>query len=69
MTDVIVHDLMMYMCSEELSLKGQQLACLGNLIESESQRAFEEAAEPISDDKEIEESENVEGNIEFEKPY
>lgn len=69
---------MMYMCSEKLTLEGQQLIRLEKPLESESQealeedealKAIEEDAEPISDNKEIEESENLEGNSEPEETY
>ncbi|KAJ5268071.1 hypothetical protein N7524_006111 [Penicillium chrysogenum] len=65
-----IQDLMMYMCSEKLTLEGQQLIRLEKPLESESQealeedealKAIEEDAEPISDNEEIEESENLEG--------
>jgi hypothetical protein len=58
---------MMYMCSEKLTLEGQQLIRLEKPVESDSQeaveedealRAIEEDAAPISEDEEIEESEN-----------
>ena len=59
----------MYMCSEKLTLEGQQLIRLEKPLESESQEALEEDAEPISDNEEIEESENLEGNSEPEETY
>ncbi|KAJ5877235.1 hypothetical protein N7455_000700 [Penicillium solitum] len=73
-----IQDLMMYMCSEKLTLEGQQLIRLEKPLESESQealeedealKAIEEDAEPISDNEEIEESENLEGNSEPEETY
>ncbi|KAJ5350272.1 hypothetical protein N7541_007999 [Penicillium brevicompactum] len=73
-----IQDLMMYMCSEKLTLEGQQLIRLEKPLESESQealeedealKAIEEDAEPISDNEEIEESENLEGNSEPEGTY
>lgn len=69
---------MMYMCSEKLTLDGQQLTRLEKPMESEKQeaveedealKAIEEDAEPISDEEEIEESEDFEGSFELEEPY
>lgn len=72
-----IQDLMMYMCSEKLTLEGQQLIRLEKPLESDSQeaveedealRAIEEDAAPISEDEEIEESENLESIFEPEEP-
>ncbi|KAJ9481137.1 hypothetical protein VN97_g12363 [Penicillium thymicola] len=69
---------MMYMCSEKFTLEGQQLNRLEKPMESESQealeedealRANEEDAAPISDDEGVEETEDVESNIEPEVLY
>lgn len=66
------------MCSEKLTLDGQQLTRLEKPMESEKQEAVEEDkalkaikedAKPISDEEEIEESEDFEGNFELEEPY
>ena len=73
-----IQDLMMYMCLEKFTLEGQQLTRLEKLIESESQealkedkalRANKEDATPISDDEEVEETKDVESNIEPEALY
>jgi hypothetical protein len=65
------------MCSEKFTLEGEQLTRLEKLIESESQEALEEDealkvnkedVEPISDDKEAEESEDFQSNIKLEAP-
>lgn len=73
-----IQDLMMYMCSEKLTLEGQQLIRLEIPLESDSQeaveedealRAIEEDAAPISEDEEIEESENLESIFEPEEPF
>ena len=69
---------MMYMCSEKFTLEGQQLTHMEKPMESESQEALEEDealkanaedAAPISDDEEVEESEDTEGNIESGATY
>jgi hypothetical protein len=76
--EATIQDLMMYMCSEKLTLEGEQITRLEKPMESESQEALEDYealkankvdAEPISDDEEVEESEEVEGNISLEAPY
>lgn len=73
-----IQDLMMYMCSEKLTLEGQQLIRLEKPLESDSQealeedealKAIEEDAQLISDDEEIEVSENFEGDSEPEEAY
>lgn len=64
---------MIYMCSEKLTLEGQQLTRLEKPMESENQEALEEDealrvneedAEPISDDEEIEEIEYFDTELE-----
>jgi hypothetical protein len=66
------------MCSEKLTLEGQQLIRLEKPLESENQealkedkalKAIEEDIEPISDNEEIKESENFKGNSESEETY
>lgn len=66
------------MCLEESTLEEQQLTRLEKPMESESQQALEEdealkandeGAPPISDDEEVEEREDVQGNIEPEASY
>ncbi|KAJ5975339.1 hypothetical protein N7481_009046 [Penicillium waksmanii] len=64
----------MYICSERLTLEGQQLICLEKPLESDIEedkalRAIEEDTAPISEDKEIKESENLEGIFELEELY
>ena len=76
--EATIQDLMMYMCSEKFTLEGQQLTLLEKPMEGESQealeedealRANEEDATPISDDNKVEETEDVESNIEPEALY
>ena len=76
--EATIQDLMMYMCSEKFTLEGQQVTRLEKPMESESQealeedealRANEEDAAPISDDEEVEETEDVGSNIEPEALY
>jgi hypothetical protein len=68
----------MYICLEKLTLEGKQLIRLEKPLENDSQevleedealKAIEEDTEPISDDEEIEESENFESNCEPEEAY
>lgn len=67
--EATIQDFMMYMCSEKLTLDGQQLTHLGEPLETENQKAIEDDAEPIRDEEEIKESEDFEGNFELEGPY
>ncbi|KAJ5956835.1 hypothetical protein N7501_011114 [Penicillium viridicatum] len=62
-----IQDLIIYIYSEKLILEGQQL--IQALKEDKALKAIEEDTEPISDNKEIEESENLEGNSEPEETY
>ncbi|KAJ9480699.1 hypothetical protein VN97_g12837 [Penicillium thymicola] len=76
--EATIQDLMMYMCSEKFTLESQQLSGMEKPIESESQEALEEdealkANEedipPISDDEEVDEIEDVGGNMETAETY
>ncbi|OQE12100.1 hypothetical protein PENVUL_c001G06102 [Penicillium vulpinum] len=65
--EATIQDLMMYMCSEKFTLSSQQLSDIEKPIES--QEALEEHLAPISDDEEVKQSEDVEGNIATAKTY
>lgn len=69
---------MIYIYLEKFTLERQQLTRIEKPIESESQEALKEDkalkvniedTTPISDNKEVEESEDIEGNIESEAIY
>ncbi|KAJ5810985.1 hypothetical protein N7447_010501 [Penicillium robsamsonii] len=68
----LFNNLMMYMCREKFTLEGQQSSLMEKPMESKSQEALEEDealkankedVAPISDDEEVEESEDIDGNI------
>ncbi|KAJ5152474.1 hypothetical protein N7492_009754 [Penicillium capsulatum] len=68
--ETTIQDLMMYMCSEKFTLEEQQLSRMEKPIESEGQEELEEDealkaddVALISDDEEVEESEDAAGNI------
>ncbi|KAJ5292123.1 hypothetical protein N7478_001374 [Penicillium angulare] len=76
--ETTIQDLMMYMCSEKLTLEEQQLTRLEKPMEGEGQealeedealKAIEEDAEPISDDEEVDEGDDLEFNSELQEPY
>lgn len=73
--EATIQDLMMYMCSEKFNLEGEEVNSPGiadgerELEQDEALKVKEEDVEPISDDEEVEESEDMEGNIELEASY